>query len=99
SHELGHLLAQAVIPILHRPAPMGESAAWVFLRTAGRLHHAIEREKRGHLELAHSLSSPEHGSRQKCTDRTDRDDADANGSASSCRLDLHHRANARGLLI
>src|SRR5438309_303379 len=59
SHELGHLLAQTVIPVLHGPAPMGEPAAWVFLRSARRLHHTIEREKRGHLELAHSLSSPE----------------------------------------
>src|SRR5205807_861318 len=41
SHELGHLLAQAVIPVLHRPAAVGESAAWVFLRTARRLHHAF----------------------------------------------------------
>src|SRR5206468_12724997 len=50
------------------------------------------------LSLRIPCPPPNTASNQKCTDRTDRDDADANGSASSCRLDLHHGANARGLL-
>ena len=50
--------ADVVVPVGQRPAAVLESAVAVFVLSARRLHHAVQRHELGNDQLSHWMTSP-----------------------------------------
>ncbi|MFT3869549.1 MAG: hypothetical protein QM715_13930 [Nibricoccus sp.] len=56
-HDFVDGLAPNLIPEKHSPATLCETAGWIFLWAAGRLHNAVERDMGDGDNLSHDLFS------------------------------------------
>jgi hypothetical protein len=58
-HQGTEALADAVVPIGHRPAAVFEAAVAILVGRAGCLHHAVQRHEFRNSQFAHGVPSPQ----------------------------------------